>query len=186
MREVSLLGYCRVLPTPYGWVDWIICCLLTSSTVLDCLLYVLVKVWPPNVASEYAFHLDHTDETHITAPWWVLSSLLRWGWARGELLLPAIPTVQPLEHEKVSGLYGSTFSSLVLWQIRPRPQICESCPLHLACHPVPCSCLSISSAFLIFSYPSRSSLVTTFPHNLAVAASSSFFTLSWILILTWW
>ena len=123
MREVSLLGYCRVLPTPYGWVDWIICCLLTSSTVLDCLLYVLVKVWPPNVASEYAFHLDHTDETHITAPWWVLSSLLRWGWARGELLLPAIPTVQPLEHEKVSGLYGSTFSSLVLWQIRPRPQI---------------------------------------------------------------
>ena len=42
--------------------------------------------------------------THIRAPWWVMSSLLRWGWARSELLLPAIPTVQPLEHEKVLGL----------------------------------------------------------------------------------
>ena len=42
--------------------------------------------------------------THIRAPWWVMSSLLGWGWARSELLLPAIPTVQPLEHEKVLGL----------------------------------------------------------------------------------
>ena len=60
--------------------------------------------------------------THITAPWWVLTSLLRWGWARGELLLPAIPTLQPLEREKVLGLSGSAFSSVVLWQVRPGPQ----------------------------------------------------------------
>ena len=68
MRKVSLPGYCRVLPTLKGRVDWIICCLLTSSTVLDCLLYVLVKVWPPNVASEYAFHLDHTDDSSLMSP----------------------------------------------------------------------------------------------------------------------
>ena len=38
--------------------------------------YVLVKVWPPNVSSEYAFHPDHTDETLMKC---FQNSLLQFG-----------------------------------------------------------------------------------------------------------
>ena len=40
-------------------------------------LYVLVKVWPPNVSSEYDFHLDHTDETLMKC---FQNSLFQFGW----------------------------------------------------------------------------------------------------------
>ena len=95
-------------------------------------------LWSVSKTLSFSLVEETTLLTHIRAPWWVVSSLLRWGWALGELLLPAIPTVQPPEHEKVLGLYGSAFWSLVLWQVSPWSQIYESFPLHLACHPVLC------------------------------------------------
>lgn len=53
-REISTGG-------EMNWLDYLICCLLTSLTIIwDRPLFILVEDWLPNIAPGQAFLLDHT------------------------------------------------------------------------------------------------------------------------------